>query len=148
MLLIKPTAALAALLIAGLLAACGDDDDTNEEAAAPKPAATVLKVNALRSGPEGAYRFDVKRLEAKAGPITIDFRNRDKTSLHNIRIQTGSKCCFGPQNKDVGGTNTVDSGAEEKATLTLEPGRYVFLCSFSGHWNSDIGKMRGTLVVN
>jgi hypothetical protein len=147
MLVTKPTTAFAALLIAGPLAACGDDD-TSEEPAAPKPAPTVLEVTALRSGPDGAYRFDVKHLEAKAGPITIDFRNGDTTSEHNIRIQTGSKCCFGRQNKDVGGTNTIDPGTEETATLTLEPGRYVFLCSLGGHWNSDIGKMRGTLVVN
>lgn len=114
----------------------------------PQVRPDVLKVNALRPGRDGAYRFDVKRLEAKAGAITIDFRNRDTTSGHNIRIQTGSKCCFGRQNEDVGGTNTIDSGAEQKATLTLEPGRYVFLCSLSGHWNSDVGKMRGTLVVS
>ena len=146
--LTKPTTALAVLLlIAAPLAACGDDE-TSEETAAPKPAPPVLKVKALRSGPDGAYRFDVKHLEAKAGPITIDFRNRDTTSVHNLRIQTGSKCCFGKQNEDVGGTDTIDSGTEQKATLTLEPGSYVFLCSLSGHWNTDLGKMRGTLVVN
>jgi hypothetical protein len=140
--------AIALSLIAGPLAACGgDDDDETNETDARKPAPTVLKVRALRSG-DDVYRFDVKRLEAKAGPVTIDFRNDDDTAVHNIRIQTGSKCCFGPQNKDVGGTNTIDGGVRRRATLTLKPGRYVFLCSLGGHWNSDIGKMRGTLIVS
>ena len=148
--LTKPTTAFAILLLIAVpLGACGgDDDDESEETAAPKPAPTVLKVKALRSGPDGVYRFDVKELEAKAGPITFEFHNGDTTAVHNLRIQTGSKCCFGPQNKDVGGTDTIDSGTDQQVTLTLEPGPYVFLCSLGGHWNSDIGKMRGTLVVN
>ena len=118
---------------------------TAARAAAPVAAGTVLEIGAVKSG-SGAYRYDVKRLRAKAGTITIAFDNGD-TFPHNVRVQTGSRCCFGPGNKDVGGTNTIDAGARTRATLTLEPGRYVFLCSIGGHWNGDGGKMRGTLVV-
>ena len=149
--------AIARRVLAGMLigafavASCGDDEDSGGGSTAPKqavkPAATgtVLKVKALKSG-SGAYRYDVKRLTAKAGPVTLAFDNGD-TFPHNVRVQTGSKCCFGAGNKDVGGTNTIDAGARTRATLTLEPGRYVFLCSIGGHWNGDGGKMRGTLVV-
>lgn len=118
---------------------------TAARVAPPTDAGTVLEIDALKSG-SGAYRYDVKRLRAKAGTITIDFDNGD-TFPHNVRVQTGSRCCFGPGNKDVGGTETINGGARKKATLTLEPGRYVFLCSIGGHWNGDLGRMRGTLVV-
>jgi plastocyanin len=149
------TTTIAVLLLAATLGACGGDEKTGPQAApkaangpsAPAPPGELLTVKALRSG-SGAYRYDTKRLKAKAGRITITFVNGD-TFPHNVRVQTaGSKCCFGPDNKDVGGTSTIDGGSQAKTTLTLEPGRYMFLCSINGHWNSVTGKMRGTLVVS
>jgi plastocyanin len=134
-----------ALLIAGLAAAgCGEA----ETAAAPEPAepaGTVLKVAAKPSG-SGAYRFDAERLEAKAGLVAIEFDNRDEFA-HNVRIQTGAKCCFKDGSTDVGGTDTTNGGTVVKGTARLEPGRYVFLCSIGGHYDGETGKMRGTLLV-
>jgi plastocyanin len=147
------TTAVALLLLASSFAACGGNDETKKPAAAKRtrniaaatPAGTVLKVAALKSG-GGAYRFDVKRLKANQGAISIEFDNGDAFP-HNVRVQTGSKCCFGPQNRDVGGTQTIDGGARTKATVTLKPGHYVFLCSIGGHWNGA-GSMTGTLEVS
>jgi plastocyanin len=141
-----PAIGLAALAALAGASGCGGDSNDASAAREPRDPGTVLKVRALESG-SGAHRFNVKRLETKAGSITIDFRNGDKLP-HNVRVQTGPKCCFGPQNKDVGGTNTLGEGERGRATLDLKPGRYVFLCSISGHWNGDRGQMRGTLVVN
>lgn len=148
--------ALAATLTAAwTVAGCGDDAAEPAKPARPKaaskpstptPAGTTLKISALKYG-NGPFRYDVRRLKAAAGPVTIEFVN-DDTSAHNVRVQTGSKCCFGAENKDVGGTNTIEGAANAKATLTLKPGRYVFLCSITGHWKSDNGRMRGSLVIN
>ena len=143
--------AIPVALLAAWAVGCGDDGPEKQTAAAKPakaavPTGTVLTVSALKSG-RGAYRYDVKRLTAEAGPITIRFDNGD-TFPHTVRVQTGSKCCFGTGNKDVGGTNTISGGANETAKLTLKPGRYVFLCSIGGHWNGDGGKMSGSLVVS
>jgi plastocyanin len=138
---------LLAIAAAGLaLSGCGD-----ETAAAPKPAASkepissVLKLAALPSG-SGAFHYDVKHLEAKAGLVKIELNNGDAFP-HNVRIQSGPKCCFKAGSKDVGGTNTTNGGTGIAATVRLKPGRYVFLCSLGGHYDGDTGHMRGTLVV-
>ena len=137
--------------VAACLAAtgCGDEESAAapERAASPKPAGTVLRVTAPRSG-SGAFHFDVKRLEAPAGRVTLELVNRDEFEFpHNLRIQTGSKCCFKEGSKDVGGTDTTNGGTTARAAVELKPGRYVFLCSLGGHYDGDGGKMRGTLVI-
>jgi plastocyanin len=142
-------ASVAVALAAGFAAAgCGDDDTTAATAARPAatPAGTVLKIGAIKSG-SGAYRYDVKRLRAAAGRVTVEFVNGD-TFAHNVRVQTGSTCCFKAGSEDAGGTDTINAATKAKATLTLKPGRYVFLCSIGGHWNGDTGRMRGSLVVS
>ena len=69
--------------------------------------------------------------------------NRDRWG-HNIRIQTGRKCCFGNGATDLGGTQTAQPGQTLKATVNLKPGRYFFLCSFTSHWGDG---MWGRLTV-
>ena len=66
-----------------------------------------------------------------------------------MRVHTG-KCCFKPGYKDLGGTEVIGSTKSDKresvkATLSLEPGTYTFLCSIPGHFQAG---QRGTLVVN
>ena len=69
---------------------------------------------------------------------------------HNVRVQTGKRCCFGRDSKDLGGTRVIgglsnDGGQTVRATLDLKPGRYWFFCANAGHWQAG---QRGTLVVN
>lgn len=132
-----------------LAAGCGEAEPAATQRSEIKATATreaaVLSVTAPKSG-SGAYRFDVRRLQAGAGPVTIRFRN-DDTFPHNVRVQSGSKCCFKPGHRDVGGTETISAGTETEAALTLEAGRYVFLCSIGSHYDGDSGLMRGRLTV-
>jgi plastocyanin len=133
-------------LLAAVAAGCGEDPSAAPTASkSDASSATTLLVRAADSG-RGPWHFEVKRLKAEAGPITITFVNGD-TFAHNLRVQRGAKCCFEPGNKDVGGTNTINAGAKQLAKLTLKPGRYVFLCTIGGHWSGDNGKMKGTLLV-
>jgi plastocyanin len=143
----KPSLLLAVVATGLAFAGCGENDGVPApaRAASAKPAGPVLHLAAMPSA-GGAFHFNVKRLKAKAGLVTIQLDNRDKFP-HNVRIQTGSKCCFADGSADVGGTNTTNGGTQVKGTVQLEPGRYVFLCSIGGHYDGDTGHMHGTLVV-
>jgi plastocyanin len=148
----RRTAALCALALTATLATtagCGHKQPGNtgerEVEATVTPRGTVLELTAPRSG-SGAFRFDTRRLKAAPGPVTIRFNNRD-TFPHNVRVQAGSKCCFEPDYRDVGGTQTISGGTKTEAALTLEPGRYVFLCSIGSHYDGDSGRMRGRLTI-
>jgi plastocyanin len=124
-----------------LLAACGDSDQPRESARADsKEPAQALKL-AVEPSP-GHIRFDKRRLEARAGRIAIELTNPTRLN-HNVRIATGSKCCFRPGSKDVGGTNTTGPG-KIRGVVNLRPGRYVYYCAVGGHW--QLGQ-HGTLVV-
>ena len=85
--------------------------------------------------------FDKKRLTAPAGRIGIELTNPTELG-HNVRIQTGKRCCFAPGHEDLGGTTT--GVGKVTGTVHLKPGRYFFLCSVGGHW--QLGQW-GTLVV-
>jgi uncharacterized cupredoxin-like copper-binding protein len=102
----------------------------------------VLALTAPRSG-AGRFHFDKRRLEAPAGAVTLTLANRDRWG-HNIRIQTGRKCCFDEGHVDLGGTETVQPGQMLKATVKLKPGRYFFVCAFPSHWGDG---MWGRLTV-
>lgn len=138
----------AAVPAAVLLGACGSDDDAGKPASAKaEERGSVLKV-ADTSTP-GDWSFDKKSLTAKAGKVTIQFHNPSDLG-HNVRVQTGDKCCFGRRSKDLGGTEVIgrDIGkglTRASATLDLKPGKYWFLCANPGHWQA--GQV-GRLVVN
>jgi plastocyanin len=141
---------VAALPVVALAGACaGGDDSEPASAAASKPSepTTVLKVTDTST--PGNWSFDKKSLTAKAGKVTIEFHNPSDLG-HNVRVQSGKKCCFGPDSKDLGGTEVIggldnDAGKTARATLNLKPGRYWFLCPLAGHWQAG---QRGSLVVN
>jgi plastocyanin len=139
--------AIASVLLAMAVAAgCGGDSDESGSAAKsnepkgnePKPAAT-LKLSVVTK--PGKITFDKKELTAPAGRIGIELINPTEMN-HNVRIQTGKKCCFAPGHKDLGGT-TTDVG-KVTATVNLKPGKYFYLCAVGGHW--QLGQ-RGTLIV-
>jgi len=131
------------------MGACGAGDDPEPAAAASKSTdrGTVLRVTDTST--PGKWSFDKKRLTARAGKVTIVFHNPSDLG-HNVRVQTGRKCCFGAGSKDLGGTRVIgglsnDADETVSATLDLKPGRYWFFCANPGHWQAG---QRGTLVVN
>ena len=131
--------------------ACGDDGaETAASApkAKPKPAqeqvSSTIDLVALPSGSK-PYRFDKKTLTAKAGLVELRLDNQDPSNTHNIRIQTGKKCC--DPARDIGGTDSIDGPDQISAKVKLEPGTYWFICGLLGHFDGDMGKMKGKLVV-
>jgi Copper binding proteins, plastocyanin/azurin family len=134
----RAVVAVTALLVAG----CGaEEEPARAPARDPKPAGPVLTLTAPPSG-SGRFHFDRRRLEAPAGPITFEMVNRDRWG-HNIRIQTGRKCCFDEGHADLGGTETAQPGQTLRATVKLEPGRYFFVCAFTSHWGDGMwGRLR------
>jgi uncharacterized cupredoxin-like copper-binding protein len=83
---------------------------------------------------EGQLRYTTKNLSAKAGRVTIDFKNMSPL-MHNMTIAQGSKV--------LAATPTFQGGAR-KLTLNLKPGTYVFYCSVPGHRQAG---MEGKLTV-
>ena len=143
----KRTAA-AVVLVAAVAGATGCADDSGDATAAsePKDRGTVLKLS--DTSKPGKWSFDKKKLTAKAGKVTIVFRN-DSGLGHQVRVHTG-KCCFKPGYKDVGGTRVIgatdmDKHTTVRATLNLKPGTYTYLCAIPGHFQAG---QHGTLVVN
>jgi hypothetical protein len=137
----ESAARLAALALAAAVAGCGgeDSDESGGGAEKPKDPGTVLSLSVVTK--PGEILFDKKKLTAPAGPITIKLRNPTQLG-HNVRIQTGDRCCFDEGHRDLGGTR-VDVG-NVSGRVVLKPGRYFFLCSVGGHWQRG---QRGTLVV-
>jgi hypothetical protein len=129
----------AAVLLALLLAtaACGGDD----EAASPEPAAQV-KVVAPNTG-GGKFRYAKDRLEAPAGRVELTLVNQD-VHQHDVKLQTGTRCCYEPGAKDVGGTDVITKGTT-KAVVELKAGDYVFFCSVPGHAEDG---MQGRLTAS
>jgi plastocyanin len=123
-----------ALLV--LAAGCG-----GEEEAPPAAPAERLEVVAPNTG-GGKFRYAQDRLEAPAGRVELVLVNQD-VHQHDVKLQTGTRCCYEPGAKDAGGTDVITKGTT-KAAVELEAGDYVFFCSVPGH--ADDG-MQGRLTV-
>jgi plastocyanin len=99
----------------------------------PVPSAsTALK---LTANPEGLLSYDVKRLSAKAGKVTITLTNTAALA-HNVTIVQASTV--------LGETPTFQGGSRS-FTVSLKPGTYTFYCSVPGHRQAG---MEGTLTVS
>lgn len=93
-------------------------------------AATTLNVEASKT----ALAFNTTKLTAKAGKVTIDFKNPSPIP-HNVVIEQNGK--------ELSGFEPVAEG-EESETAELKPGTYTFYCSVPGHREAG---MEGTLTI-
>jgi plastocyanin len=93
-------------------------------------ASTTLDVEADAT----ALAFDTTELTAKAGEVTIDFKNPSAIP-HNVVIEENGK--------ELAGFEPIAEG-EESETADLKAGTYTFYCSVPGHREAG---MEGTLTV-
>ncbi|MGN6202435.1 MAG: plastocyanin/azurin family copper-binding protein [Solirubrobacterales bacterium] len=93
-------------------------------------ASTTLDVEA----DPAALAYDTTKLSAKAGEVTVDFKNPSAIP-HNVVIEENGK--------EVAGFEPISEG-EESETADLKPGTYTFYCSVPGHREAG---MEGTLTV-
>ena len=135
---------LLAVLAASVLAltACGGGGGGSTSAATTPPAATgggstggggggsTVKITA---DPSGGLKYEETTVDAKAGPVTIDFTNMSSVP-HNVTIEG---------NGASGGTDTI-TGSSTSPTIDLQPGTYTFFCSVDSHRQAG---MEGKLVV-
>lgn len=83
---------------------------------------------------ETALEYNTTQLSAKAGKVTIDFKNPSAIA-HNVVIEQNGK--------ELAGFAPIAEG-EESETAELKPGTYTFFCSVPGHREAG---MEGTLTV-
>jgi plastocyanin len=93
-------------------------------------ASTTLDVEAS----ETALAYDTTKLSAKAGKVTIDFKNPSAIP-HNVVIEENGK--------ELAGFEPIAEG-EESESAELKAGTYTFFCSVPGHREAG---MEGTLEV-
>ena len=92
---------------------------------------TTLKISAQKT----ALKYNVTKLNATAGAVTIAMANPSAIFKHNVAIKGN-----GVNKKG----KVVGKGGISRILVTLNPGKYVFYCSVPGH---EAGGMRGTLTV-
>jgi plastocyanin len=153
----RPTYLLAcASLVLGVtaLAGCGSSGKSSSSATESTPAATTPSNTeststtsssssseegassvALEANAEGQLSYDKTSLSAKAGKVSIDFKNASPVG-HNVTIESSS-------GQTVGATETF-SGGSKTLSVSLKPGKYKFFCSVPGHRQAG---MEGTLTV-
>jgi uncharacterized cupredoxin-like copper-binding protein len=88
----------------------------------------------LSADPGGAFRFDERSLEARAGRVSLVMENPSSVP-HNVSIDG--------EGVDEEG-ETVEQGGTSRVSATLRPGRYAFYCSVPGHRE---GGMEGPLTI-
>lgn len=93
-------------------------------------ASTTLSLEAS----ETELAYNTTKLTAKAGKVTIDFKNPSALE-HNVVIEQNGK--------ELAGFEPIANG-EESESAELKPGTYTFYCSVPGHREAG---MEGTLTV-
>jgi plastocyanin len=109
----------------------GKSQGEGAKEAAKGGAETNLKLEAS----ETALAYDTTELSAKAGKVTIDFKNPSAIP-HNVVIEDKS-------GKELAGFEPLAEG-EESESAELKPGTYTFYCAVPGHREAG---MEGTLTV-
>jgi plastocyanin len=95
-------------------------------------ASSTVKIEA---DPGGELAYTTTTATAKAGEVTIDFKN-PQALTHDVAIEDSS-------GKEVGATELIASG-EDSTTVNLKPGTYTYFCTVPGHREAG---MEGTLTV-
>ena len=147
----KKVAALLALALASIaLVDCGGSDDSGTtttpsnggEAAGGagaesgnQPAGGGGSTVEFEADPTGQLAYTTTEASAKAGKVTIDFKNPQGLT-HDVAIEDSG-------GKEVGKTELITEGATS-ASVNLKPGTYTFFCSVPGHREAA---MEGTLTV-
>ena len=108
---------------------------TTSTATSSTAAPTATTALSLEANPQGQLKYNTSSLTAKAGKVTIDFKNMSPLG-HNVTVESSS-------GGTLGATETFQSGSKT-LTLNLKPGTYKFFCSVPGHRQAG---MEGTLVV-
>lgn len=108
----------------------GEATGNKEPAGGGGGASTTLDVEADST----ALSFNTTKLSAKAGKVTIDFKNPSAIP-HNVVIEENGK--------ELAGFEPIAEG-EESESAELKPGTYTFYCSVPGHREAG---MEGTLTV-
>jgi plastocyanin len=106
---------------------------TTESSSTPAPATSGAL--SLEANPQGQLKYSTSSLTAKAGKVSIDFKNMSPLA-HNVTVESSAGAT-------AGATETFQSGSKT-LTLNLKPGTYKFFCSVPGHRQAG---MEGTLVV-
>lgn len=155
----RSTRSLAAVVLAlGLiaLAGCGSSSSTSSSASTPtappakestpttsstpspspsEPSGAASGALSIEANPEGQLKYNTKSLTAKAGKVTIDFKNMSELG-HNVTVESSA-------GSTEGATPTIQ-GTSKTLSLNLKPGTYKFFCSVPGHRQAG---MEGTITV-
>jgi plastocyanin len=113
---------------------------------APSPSAAAGSPTAAATpgGPAAAITiagisstFDKEEVTAPAGPVTIEFDNRDGGVIHNIHFFNGDDA----DGESVGETELETGPVKQTLTMDLEAGAYFYQC------DAHPTTMTGTLTV-
>jgi plastocyanin len=145
----KKASALFVLILASVaLVACGSSSSsssTTTESTASSEAttgggggggSTGGETIDVEADPGGALAYTAKSITAKAGNVTIDFKN-PQALQHDVAVENAS-------GEEVGKTELVAEGSSTASLENLKPGTYTFYCTVPGHREAG---MEGTLTV-
>jgi plastocyanin len=145
----KKLAALLVLALASVaLVACGGSDSSTTTSSAEGAGGGAGAESGKETGgegggsaikfeadPNGELAYTTTEASAKAGKVTVDFKN-PQSLTHDVAIEDSS-------GKEVGKTELIGEG-ETSASVDLKPGTYTFYCTVPGHREAG---MEGTLTV-
>jgi plastocyanin len=148
----KKVAAFLALALASVaLVACGGGDDNGTTtsageagngAAAGGAAAGGGKAAArgetikLEADPDGQLAYTTDTLSARAGNLTIEFKN-PASLTHDVAVED-------PGGNDLGVSDLIAQSSTTLVLKNLKPGSYTYYCTVPGHKEAG---MEGTLTV-
>jgi plastocyanin len=89
----------------------------------------------FEADPNGELAYTSTSETAKAGEVTIDFKN-PQALTHDVAIEDAN-------GKEVAATELVADGSDT-TTANLKPGTYTYFCTVPGHREAG---MEGTLTV-
>ena len=98
---------------------------TTAAATKPAPAAAGATVLSVASPATGALQFNPKTLSAKAGNVTINYKNPSPVP-HNLAL-------LGADGKPLGSPTSIGANNGGQVTAKLAAGTYKYICQVPGH---------------